>query len=1361
MNSLLKFIPVLFGLLFAVFVQPSLAQEPNQPLRFERFTVENGLSSSEVMFALQDADGYMWFGTLDGLNRFDGYEVTVYRNDIEDPTSLSSNLVMAGVEAADGSLWFGTDSGGVNRFDKATGQFTRYQHDLDNPNTISHNSVWAVTQDHTGLIWVGSRAGLNSINPDTGEIKRYLADPDNPSALNHGFITMLYEDSRGNLWVATFEGLHRFNRDTNDFTRYLPDPDNPHSISIEKTWGVHEDSRGNLWVATRGGGGLNRMDPTGQFTVYKHDPNDPHSISDDNVWSIYEDSRGILWIGTQDGGLNRFDPDTEQFTSYQNNPYDPFSLAGNDVFRVYEDDSGAIWVVDRKQGLSKFYPALQRFSLYNATANPPLTLSNNSLYGIYVDTEGVLWLATQDGLNKIDRANQTAAIYRHNPDDPNSIPGNAIYIISADTDGSLWLGMQGKGLVHFNPETEIFTTYQDDRENDNDLPTNYITAVIPNADGTLWVGTLGFGLLRYSPQTNTAVTYKHDPDDPNSLSEDTIYILQRDSQGNLWIGTARGGLSIFNPATERFTNYLPDPDDLTAISDPSVNAIYLADDNTAWLGTLGGLNQFDRKSGVFTTCRTKDGLPNDSIFGVLPNGDDLWLSTGQGVSQFNTQAKTFRNFDYTDGLQSNKFNLFSFYRGNTGELFFGGPNGLNAFRPEAITLNTYAPRVVLTGFNLFNQPVPVGSDLLPHPIDRTEHITLNYNQSVIGFTFAGLNYQLTQKNLYSYKLEGFDQDWSPPSDKREVTYTNLDPGTYTFLVKAANNDGVWNDTPFLLKLTILPPWWETVWFRVLSVLGVIGLLVGGIYWRTRSVELYSRHLEAEVSARTLELQESENRFAAVMNSVGALIYVADMDTHEVLFINEYTRKLFGDVIGKDSRQVIPTGPDAFSQSDINKQLAANGIPTGSYACDFQDTLNDRWYNTNQQAIYWTDGRLVRLEVAIDITERIQMERQIVKHERMASVGQMAAGIAHEFNNILTGIFGFTQLLQRSPDTPVSMQSGLRRISTSSERAAYLVRQILDFSQKTVRQPQQIDLAAFVPETIDFLKATISENIQMTLNIDPGTYLMKADQTQLQQAIANLALNAKDAMPAGGELQIRLSQVECKGDIFDALYNKPIVGELIRLQMTDTGEGIAPDIKARIFEPFFTTREIGEGSGLGLSQVAGIVSQHQGYIAVDSRKGQGATFTLYLPPLKDVDLDTMQASRVKPVKMGDKHGQTILLAEDEPVVQETITAMLKFLGYKVLVASNGEEAIKLFKAHVQEIVLILSDMVMPDVDGEVLFHRLKAETNHLKMIVMSGYPLGDKGAKLLEQGVIDWFKKPISIDQLAQVVENALSDKTAS
>ncbi len=832
---------------------------------FENFTVEQGLSNVSIMFVFQDRDGFMWFGSQDGLNRFDGYNFTIYRYDSANPYSISNNVVMSGLETKDGTLWFGTDPGGLNKFDKATGRFTAYENDPKDATSLGNSAVWGILEDSDGMLWLATRGGLSKFNRQTGKFTNYAPDPNNPRSLSNKDVVRLYEDKAGTLWVGTRSGLNKFDRQTETFTQYKNDPNKPNSLPNDNVWALLEDSTGLFWVGMRGGGlcQLNRQ--TEQFgPCYTNDPNNPHSITHNNIWKIMEDNEGLLWLGTEKGGASSFDRRTGQFTNYRHNPDDPTSISSNDIWSVYQDRAGSIWFATSGRGLNKWDKGMAKFARYKHETGNPNSLSVNSVYSIYQDKDGILWIGTQGGgLNKFDRVRAKMTYYKNDPTNPNSLCANDIEAIYQDEVGIFWLGTRGAGLCKFDPTTETFTTYKYDAKEPTSVGAvnNILTAVYADKAGKLWFGTNGYGLDEFDMASGKVVKhYRHDEKDTKSLGEDTINYLYGDKDGTLWLGTFRNGVDKFDPKTGQAIHYMHDPKNPHSLSDNNVQVIYRANDGTLWVGTMGGLNKFDSATDQFTSFTTKESLPHNAIYGILEDdAANLWLSTGSGLAKFDSKNETFRNYDVLDGLMSNQFNPFAFYKSPRGEMFFGSPNGLNSFFPAKVKDNGYLPPVVLTNFYLFNKVVYAGELPLTQQINTIKELVLSYNQDVFSFEFTALNYQVTAKNRYQYQLKGFDADWSPPSSQRLATYTNLDPGEYLFMVKGSNNDGLWNEAGTSIKITVRPPFWETWWFRVLAVTAVIGVVIGGVAFRIRTIQAQKRHLEKIVTERTQELKVAKEQ----------------------------------------------------------------------------------------------------------------------------------------------------------------------------------------------------------------------------------------------------------------------------------------------------------------------------------------------------------------------------------------------------------------------------------------------------------------------------------------------------------------------
>lgn len=868
---------LLFSLFMIILANSAISLSPVQAAdhtviypgnaRFERLTVEDGLPNATVLSVLQDRQGFMWFATADGVGRYDGYNFVTFRHEITNLNSLSNNNTFALMESRDGLIWIGTDPGGLNVYDPETGQFTLYMHDDANPKSLIDNSIWSLMEAQDGSIWVGTRGGLGRLDRKTGEFKTYQVDPENPRSLAGIVVYRIYQDRSGTIWIGTRGGLQRYDPATDDFTLFANDPDNPDSISSSNVWAMLEDRQGVFWVGTRSGG-LNRFDrTTGKFTSFQNDPNNPRSLSNNNIFNLYEDSEGRLWIATENGGLNLFDSQTETFVSFQHNPNDQTTLSNNDVFWITEDRSGVLWITSRYGGVNKLYPSLWRFGLYRSVPNDPNSLSSNSVYSILAEENGTIWIGTfGGGLNRFDRTTGKMTVYKNDPKNPASLSSDKVYSVCKDEKGIFWISTSGGGLNRLDPVTGTFTAFRYTPELPTVIGSNFITIVKSAGNNKLWVGTLGFGLNLFNAQTGLMEKeYETVPGEINSLTEGTIYDLAVESSGRVWIATARGGLELLDPGTDTFTHHRNDPNNPNSILSDAVNAIYLDDKNgVIWAGTGGGLSRFDMAAQQWQNFTKHDGLPSDTITGIQPGKDgEIWVSTGKGISRLIPETKTFTNFNVQDGLQGDQFSIGSSNLGPDGEIFFGGSNGVTYFRPEQITSNTYLPPVVFTDFLLFNQQVAAGTEILPEPIEFLRQITLRHDQSVFTIRFSTLSYQLSSKNLYQYKMEGFDKDWSPPRDKQEATYTSLPPGRYPFKVRASNNDGIWNDNAGSIEIIILPPWWETWWFRLaVFVVGASGILAA-VQVRTSGINTRNRELEKRVMERTQELEESQQKLHEV------------------------------------------------------------------------------------------------------------------------------------------------------------------------------------------------------------------------------------------------------------------------------------------------------------------------------------------------------------------------------------------------------------------------------------------------------------------------------------------------------------------
>ena len=843
---------------------------PGSVVRFEHLSIEDGLSQDAGLEIFQDSRGYLWIGTQDGLNRYDGYSFKVYKHDPDDPSSLSHNSILKIAEDENGALWIGTWGGGLNHYDPLTEQFIRYQHDPDNPGSLSDDTVTSIKVDSVGNLWVGTLAGLNLFNRETSTFKHFTHNPDDPESLSSNAISVIFEDSNRQLWIGTGangvdgSGLNRFEPSTGKATRYRHDESDPESLSSDNIASIYEAEDGTFWIATGGfslhGGGLDHFDPgTGKALHYQYDADDPHSIGGNDLMSLWGDSSGMLWIGTWANGLNRMNlSEPGNFTRYQNDPFFNDSLSGDEVWSLFKDRSGILWIGTSHSGLNKLPANSGQFSLYRNNPSNPDSLGINATGAFAEDQRGNIWIATWGaGLDRFNPANGQFTHFRHDPENPNSLSNDLFMDVYVDEYNIVWAGTLGKGLNRLDPATGKVTHYFHDPEDPYSIADDNISAIIPDKRGGLWIATFG-GLSHYDANLGHFVNYSNNPENPASISHNMTVSLYIDSKNNLWAGTWGGGLNQldlndlknFDPQRASFVHYRNNTGDPASLSEDSVWTIHETADGSLWLGTQLGLNRLDPETKTFEHYTEKQGLPNNVVLGILEDDKGhLWLTTNNGLAQFDRQSKKFTVYDSSDGLQSNEFNSNAYFEDSNGVLYVGGINGFNLFEPENIKPNPVAPPVVLTKFEVFNEPLAVD-------LSGQEPIQLNYKQDFISFEFAAFDFQAPQKNQYAYILEGFNEEWIHAGNRRYATYTSLPGGEYIFRVKASNSDGVWNDTGIAIPVIITPPVWQTWWFvgAVLFGLGVV--VAGGFKMRLNSVREQNIRLETLVSESTTELRET-------------------------------------------------------------------------------------------------------------------------------------------------------------------------------------------------------------------------------------------------------------------------------------------------------------------------------------------------------------------------------------------------------------------------------------------------------------------------------------------------------------------------
>ncbi len=808
------------------------AQSPK--LRFTHISNEEGISNSTIESIFQDSLGFIWFGTRDGLNRYDGNEIVVYRNDPSDSNSLSDNFIRCIYEDRRHQLWVGTTNG-LNRLNREKNNFTRFKHRDGDPASLSLNLVTSLAEDRNNHLWVGTfGGGINLFDEKTEAFKHYGAAAGQGGGSNQSKniadnrVNALFADQGGNLWVATYSCLNLFNTKDSSFTPFRNDRalTNPSGNTITC---IQEDRRGNLWLGTEDDG-IFLFDPIQNgFTRFAHSDKDPASLGNNMIKSLLVDKKGKLWVGCINGGLNLYDPSRNVFFKYQNEPGNSSSLSQRTVSALWEDHQGNLWIGTHRGGVNVFSQAMEKFNLYRQESASS-SLGYNDVRAFCEDNGGNIWVGTDGGgLDLFSRDKHIFQHHRYDPFNDKSLGSDAVLDVMRDRESRIWVSTWGGGLNLLDKATGHFTRYQNNPKDSNSISSNFVQKTFEDYQGNIWVATYYGGLNIFDPKKRIFTRIK-DPSGKTSLNGKNIVSILEDAEGHVWIGTDDGGLNCFYETTHHFTHYFNSEEKM-----PDLRVLFTDSKNRLWVGQKG-LFLFDPIHNQFRMYTDKAGLSSEFIKGITEDGQgNLWIATSNGITRFNPETNIFKKFNTGDGLQGLEYEANAFLKSRDGEMFFGGINGFNAFYPANIKTNLFIPPVYITGFQIFNQKINLRDQGSPlsKDITLTKEIILSHKQSSFSFNFAALNFTIPENNEYAYKLEGLDKDWNFVGKEKKSSYTNLDPGTYTFHVKASNNDGLWNEEGASVKIIITPPFWKTAWFTLLLIAAGLGALYLLYKFKTR------------------------------------------------------------------------------------------------------------------------------------------------------------------------------------------------------------------------------------------------------------------------------------------------------------------------------------------------------------------------------------------------------------------------------------------------------------------------------------------------------------------------------------------------
>lgn len=816
---------------------------------FDQITTLEGLSDDIIRCIVEDTTGFMWFGTEDGLNRFDGLDFYTYRYSPKDKYSISGNKMTKMIIDSKGNMWVGTRNG-LNIYDPRLDRFYNSNNEKYKCLKPLSNMIEDIYEDDDGLIWVALHAeGLISINLEKDVTHKYKISNQDDSKL----IMSIFDDKNGTIYCGTIDGLIKFDKNTRVYTDLRPYYGYGYRVNQ-----IYIEQEDELLLATSDG--FKIIDTQSKkIKTYRHDPANRKSLSGNEIQRLLVTEDGNYILGVDGGGIDFYDKKENRF--YHNSIENHAHLSSNNVVSMYQDSHKNLWVGTYMQGLNLSNTSTNLFSLVKHNTRSKNSISPGTITHFFEDSDGDLWIGTDGGgVNLINKKTGAIKTFRHNALSNNGINCDKVICIIQDKQGYIWFGTYGGGLNKYDKKKDKFTHYIHDPKDHYSIGSDKIKVVLEDTSGNIWAGTYGNGISVLDQKTGEFRHFRSRSHDPTTILSDWIATIFMDNTGTIWVGSYEG-LNKYISTNGRFKGYHKEEGNPKSLSNNYIVDIYIDSKENFWVGTSGGgLCLFDQKEETFKTYNTDHGITNNNIQSIIEDETShLWIASKNGITKFNLFQKKGQPYTANDGLPSTTFYPNAKFRTRSGHILLGANNGYIDINPFDARGNRIEPPIVITNFKIFNKDVPINGKNSPltQSISHTKEILLDYDQNSISFQFAALNYINPERNQFKYKLEGFEKDWMYSGKVRTASYTNLDPGKYTFMVIGSNNDGHWNKEGTSISITIRPPFWATWWFRIIIGVTVLLFIFGFFKIRIQTIKKQNLKLETEVQHRTEEVQHQK------------------------------------------------------------------------------------------------------------------------------------------------------------------------------------------------------------------------------------------------------------------------------------------------------------------------------------------------------------------------------------------------------------------------------------------------------------------------------------------------------------------------